>query len=292
MASSYLLVNRLRYHYLYWNVEGKGQPLLLLHGLASNARIWELTAPYLAENGFVVYAPDMRGHGLSDKPEGDYGFEAVTADLAAFTGQLELERPLLVGHSWGAMVALAYASRFRVGRYAPKGLVLVDGGMTQLDDSGLTWEEMRQRLTPPQLAGMPLETFLAGLKHHNPGWRPPPEAVEIILANFEISEDETIYPRLGFERHMQIVRAIWEFKTYEHYVHINCPVLLLPARPPQPRTSQEDEFLRLKGRGLEQALSRLKDGRLHWLEDTIHDVPLQRPRELARLISDFALSLK
>ncbi len=292
MSSSYLLVNQLRYHYLYWNVRGKGQPLVLLHGLASNARIWELTAPYLAEDGFVIYAPDLRGHGLSDKPNGDYGFEVLTTDLAAFLEQLELERPLLVGHSWGAMIALAYASRFRMGKYAPRGVVLVDGGMTQLDDSGLGWEEIRQRLTPPRLAGMPLKTFLELLNSRHRGWQPHPEAVEIILANFEISADETIYPRLRFEHHMQIIRAMWDFKTYECFARLNCAVLLLPARPPAPRNPEEDEFLRLKERGLKQAQRLLRQGQVQWLEDTIHDVPLQRPRQLAALIANFAQSLR
>jgi pimeloyl-ACP methyl ester carboxylesterase len=115
--------------------------------------------------------------------------------------------------------------------------------------------------------------------------------VQIILANFEVTQDETIYPRLRFEHHMQIVRAMWEFKTYERFKRLNCPVLFLPTRPPQPRSAQEEEFLRLKERGLEQALRHLKEGHLHWMEDTIHDAPLQRPRELAELISDFALSL-
>jgi len=84
---------------------------------------------------------------------------------------------------------------------------------------------------------------------------------------------------------------MWEFKTYERFKRLNCPVLFLPTRPPQPRSAQEEEFLRLKERGLEQALRHLKEGHLHWMEDTIHDAPLQRPRELAELISDFALSL-
>ncbi len=49
MSSSYLLLGDLRAHYLGWNLAGKGRPAVLLHGLASNARIWELAAPFLAE---------------------------------------------------------------------------------------------------------------------------------------------------------------------------------------------------------------------------------------------------
>ena len=57
MSSSYLLLGDLRAHYLGWNLAGKGRPAVLLHGLASNARIWELAAPFLAESGLRVLRP-------------------------------------------------------------------------------------------------------------------------------------------------------------------------------------------------------------------------------------------
>ena len=56
MSSSYLLLGDLRAHYL-GDLAGKGRPVVLLHGLASNARIWELAAPFLAESGLRVFAP-------------------------------------------------------------------------------------------------------------------------------------------------------------------------------------------------------------------------------------------
>ena len=93
--SSYLFLNDVRVHYLHWGFPAGGQPLVLLHGLASNARIWELTAPYLEQAGFEVFAPDLRGHGLTDKPDGDYGFETLLRDLSSFMNALELERRCL-----------------------------------------------------------------------------------------------------------------------------------------------------------------------------------------------------
>src|SRR5512133_1636959 len=128
MPSSYLFLNDLRVHYLHWNLEDGGQPAVLLHGLASNARIWERTVPFLTQNGLVPLAPDGRGHGLTDKPDGDYGFDTFQGDLAAFINATHMERPLLIGHSWGAALALYYAARVAVGPRAPLGLVLVDGG--------------------------------------------------------------------------------------------------------------------------------------------------------------------
>ena len=82
--------------------------MLLLHGLASNARFWDLTAPHLYE--YHVVAVDQRGHGLSSKPEDGYDFSNFAADVAAVIEALGLRRPVVVGHSWGAMLALAYAA--------------------------------------------------------------------------------------------------------------------------------------------------------------------------------------
>ena len=286
--SSYLFINGLRVHYLHWN-QADGSPLLvLLHGLASNARIWELVGDELAARGFAVLAPDARGHGLTDKPEDGYDFETYTRDLAALLDACDLNHPILVGHSWGASVILDYAARFTFGPRAPAGIALVDGGTTQMDAAGLSWEQMRDRLTPPQLAGMPLETLLSHLSSPDSRWQPDARAIQIILGNFEISEEETISPRLSFEHHMQIVRAMWDFKTYERYSRLRCPVLAVPARPPEPMTDRERDFLTQKERGIAIAQERMQDFRVHWMEDTIHDIPLQRPVELADQIASLA----
>ena len=87
-------------------------PILLVHGLASNARIWDLLAPLLAAS-FRVAALDQRGHGGSDKSEDGYALAAIAGDLAKAIGALGWRRPLVVGHSWGANVALQLAS-FRI----------------------------------------------------------------------------------------------------------------------------------------------------------------------------------
>jgi pimeloyl-ACP methyl ester carboxylesterase len=290
MQSSYLLINGNRTHYLHWNLEDGGQPVLLLHGLASNARIWQALAPDLVSAGLVPIAPNARGHGLTDKPGGSYGLDSFLRDLAAFIDAAHLERPVLVGHSWGGMLALEYAARYSFGARAPAKLVLVDGGFTQMDQiPGANWEQTRQRLTPPKLAGTSVESFLSMLAHPSQKWQPHDEAVQAILANFEISTDELIYPRLSLEHHMEILRSIWEFQTYERFTRLRCPVLMVPASPPGPLDADDRVHLELKQQGISKAQASIKDLRVRWMEDTIHDIPLQRPAELARLIVDFAL---
>jgi pimeloyl-ACP methyl ester carboxylesterase len=289
MQSSYFLLNDLRFHYLHWNLGEDGRPVVLLHGLASNARIWELVAPELVTLGFVPLAPDLRGHGLTDKPDGDYGFATMRRDILAFLNAAQLERPLLVGHSWGAMVALDFAAQFPIGPRAPAGLILLDGGVTQLDDdSGATWEQTRDRLAPPRLGGTPQEVFLDRLAEWTHPWGTDEQVSQIILANFELAQDETIWPRLTFERHMQIVRAMWEFKTYERLGRLRCPAEAILAVPPEPHFPGEAGSLERKKRGAGKAREALPGLKVHWMADTVHDIPLHRPGELAGLIDEFA----
>jgi pimeloyl-ACP methyl ester carboxylesterase len=133
----------------------------LLHGLASAARIWDLVAPFLAARGHVVTALDQRGHGESDKPNSGYDFATIIADDTATAQALNIERPILVGHSWGALVALQYAA---VHPEQTTALVMVDGGLGQLSlRPGWTREQAMKDLAPPRFAGTPRDTFLADM---------------------------------------------------------------------------------------------------------------------------------
>ncbi len=291
MPSAFVSLNGIQFHYITWKQGMDDRPVILLHGLASNARIWDLVVPHLLHGGLVPIAIDQRGHGLTDGPDGDYGFETFTGDLAAFLELFQLEKPLLVGHSWSASVVLDYAAHVRSGAYSPSGLVLVDGGLTQLTDlPGATWESVSERLEPPQLAGTPLSEFRERLEQNRGDWMLSQEAIDIILANFELRADGTISPHLTFEHHMQIVRAMWEFQTYERLSQLACPVMAVPARPKDPQGLAAD-FMVLKERGVEHALKVRPDLRLEWMKDSIHDIPLQHPETLANLILDFSALL-
>ena len=81
-------------------------PFLLLHGLDSNARMWDQVADRLATAGHAAYAIDQRGHGESP-PAGDgYDNATAAADTAAVAAALGVTRAVIAGHSWGALLAL------------------------------------------------------------------------------------------------------------------------------------------------------------------------------------------
>src|SRR5215207_8020182 len=116
---------------------GEGQPVVLVHGLASSYRIWDFMAPLLAEQ-FRVVALDQRGHGRSDKPDESFDFATYVADLRSFVELLGLGRSDFVGHSWGGNVVLQLAVELPG---LAEALVLVDGGFIEIAArEGWTWE--------------------------------------------------------------------------------------------------------------------------------------------------------
>ncbi|MEX0799805.1 MAG: alpha/beta hydrolase [Dehalococcoidia bacterium] len=272
----------LRLHYRDWG--GEGPPLVLLHGLASNARIWDLTAPLLAAT-HRVFALDQRGHGLTDKPEDGYDFEAVSADLAAFLEAQGLPRPAIVGHSWGANVALQFAAG---NPDAVSALIMVDGGFMEISAfPEMTWERAREMLAPPPLAGLKLDVFLAGARNWSGlGEHWNEQVQEIVLGNFHIDEEGSIYPYLTRENHFKILRSLWEQRPSEMWASLSCPALLISCERDSgdPRSQMWAEH---KSKAFALARERMPEVRVLRMQDTIHDVPLQRPRELAEAIREF-----
>jgi pimeloyl-ACP methyl ester carboxylesterase len=93
-------------------VTGEGSPVVLLHGFPDSGRLWRHQVPALAEAGFEVIVPDMRGYGRSDKPPevAAYTMDRLVGDVLAVLDAAGAERAHIVGHDWGAGVAWAIAS--------------------------------------------------------------------------------------------------------------------------------------------------------------------------------------
>jgi pimeloyl-ACP methyl ester carboxylesterase len=106
---------------IHYQDAGAGDPVVLVHGFASTAdHNWGSTGWMEAlPRKFRVIAPDVRGHGLSDKPRTPeaYGYASMGADVTRLMDHLGLRRALLIGYSMGASIAielmLSYPERFR-----------------------------------------------------------------------------------------------------------------------------------------------------------------------------------
>jgi pimeloyl-ACP methyl ester carboxylesterase len=119
-TDGYAQANGVRIHFT--EFAGNGPPLLLVHATGFHGRVWDPFVPGLSEH-FSVIAIDQRGHGDSDKPEADYGWERFGHDVQAVVEHLGLRGAAAAGHSSGA-VALIFAESWEPGTFS--SLVLMD----------------------------------------------------------------------------------------------------------------------------------------------------------------------
>jgi pimeloyl-ACP methyl ester carboxylesterase len=251
---------------------------VLVHGLASNARLWDGVARRLAGAGRRSAAVDLRGHGRSDKPETGYDFETIAEDLRRLIGALGpgFERPILVGQSWGAGVVLDFAVR---NPDLARGIVLVDGGLTDLRDAFPTWDICWDQLAPPQLVGMPLSSVEGYYRSAHSDW--PEEGFEGSLGNFEVRPDQTIAPWLSREHHRAILESMLGQRTADLWGRLRVPALIVPV------DGGESDWTKAKRAGAEAALTATGAAgvpvRVRWFEGD-HDIHAQHPAELAEAI--------
>jgi pimeloyl-ACP methyl ester carboxylesterase len=122
VRDEFVVAGELTLHYVKWGEQGA--PIIGIHGLTGNAFCFQAFADKLAVD-YQFYAYDLRGRGDSDKPAEGYSVPFHAADLAKLIDELGLERPILVGHSLGALIALYFAAHYpeKLSR-----LVLIDAG--------------------------------------------------------------------------------------------------------------------------------------------------------------------
>jgi pimeloyl-ACP methyl ester carboxylesterase len=247
---------------------GSGRPFVLVHGLASNLRMWDGVAAELAGAGHRVVAVDLRGHGLSDKPAGGYDVPGVAADLRALVRALDLEQPWVAGQSWGGNVVLelAWASPEDVA-----GVACVDGGWIELADRFADWEACRRQLTPPPTAGMAATDLEQRFRAMHPSW--PEAGIAGALACFERRADGTVAPWLTLERHLLVLQGLWQHRPSSRYPEVAVPVLLVPARRPGDEDLGGTDAVAAAARALPASRTVVIEGD--------HDLHAQHPEQVA-----------
>ncbi|MFJ8389980.1 alpha/beta fold hydrolase [Streptomyces sp. NPDC094438] len=94
-----------------YRIAGEGPAVVLIHGIGDSSATWAELIPGLARSSTVL-APDLLGHGASDKPRADYSVAAYANGIRDLLGVLGIERATLVGHSLGGGVAMQFAYQF------------------------------------------------------------------------------------------------------------------------------------------------------------------------------------
>jgi pimeloyl-ACP methyl ester carboxylesterase len=247
-------------------------PFVLVHGLASNLRLWDGVAEALHARGHSVVAVDQRGHGRSDAPDSSYDMDTAIADLLALISALGLRRPVLAGQSWGGNVVLELGFR-----HAAKvsGIACVDGGLIDLAEWFPSWEACLAALTPPRLDHLTLDEIEARIRSSHPDL--PDRAVAAALHCFRVREDGRIEPRLARERHLQILRSLWEHRPSTRYPTLEAPTVLVLADTGE--TTRTEAKRRAEAVALQA--SRLRS---YWFSPAYHDVHSQFPDRVADLL--------
>jgi len=98
-----IITNGIRMHYV---TQGSGPLVVLLHGFPEFWYSWRYQIPFLAEHGFTVVAPDLRGYNDTDKPRKGYDVATLLRDIEGLIKGLGYEKAIIVGHDWGGALAV------------------------------------------------------------------------------------------------------------------------------------------------------------------------------------------
>jgi pimeloyl-ACP methyl ester carboxylesterase len=161
-------------------------------------------------------------------------------------------------------------------------VAVVDGGLSGPGERW-TWEEALARLTPPDIDGR-LWTDLWARSRERNRLADDPRAEAAVKSLFIVDDEGRIKRRFRIPNHLKVVRALWEYRASETLDLVQCPVLALPARLP----GDDAAHLASKAAGVERALAGHPNVSVRWFEDSVHDVPLQRPDEVAEELARFA----
>lgn len=104
-----IITNGIRMHYV---TQGQGPLVVLLHGFPEFWYSWRYQIPVLAEQGYKVVAPDLRGYNDSDKPRRGYDVPTLLRDIKGLIEELGYEKAIIVGHDWGGVLAWAFPMRY------------------------------------------------------------------------------------------------------------------------------------------------------------------------------------
>jgi pimeloyl-ACP methyl ester carboxylesterase len=251
-------------HYLEWRRTAPGVPLVLLHGLSSNARYWQRVVDRLPSRRAV--ALDQRAHGLSPVPEDGLDEATLVDDVLRLVDACRLQRPVVVGHSFGAAVALSAAAA-HPDRFS--GLGILDGPVWPRPDTD--FEALLRRAEPPLPAHATLRAALAdSARYLGPAWGPDLEP--FVRAGLHRS-DGTWRLTLTAPARRALLRFLFDQPVAELWSRVRVPTtVVLATRGLGARPGALDAVAAITA-GAPSRHIRLLEGP--------HDVPLSDPAAVA-----------
>jgi pimeloyl-ACP methyl ester carboxylesterase len=262
-------------HYIEWRQDDGARrepPVLLLHGLGSNARYWDRLARNLGAQRLI--ALDLRGHGLTGRPPkapdlaGGYSMDALLDDAAFVIGELGLEAPVVVGHSWGATVALELVgTRPGLG----SALVFIDGPV-QSAANMFSWEDAQRFMQPPlpRFAGFS-EAIAESRRDFKGAWA---DDLEPFVHARVVPDGDGLVLTLTAPVRLDLLRGLYDSQPDVLWPRLDMPTVVLLARGGPDRVSRWKEL------GAARLATLAPGVEIRWFE-TPHDIPLYEPAEVA-----------
>ncbi|TBU83305.1 3-oxoadipate enol-lactonase [Pseudomonas daroniae] len=246
---------------LFYEEQGQGTPVLLIHGLGSSTLDWELQIPVLATQ-YRVIALDVRGHGRSDKPRQRYRIADFASDAAALIEHLKLAPVHLVGISMGGMIG------FQLGVDSPhllRSLTIVNSGPEVKAKKPSDYLEIAKRWTLSRL--LSLDTIAKALARL---LFPKPEQAELRR------KVEERWPRNDKRAYLASLDAIIGWGVRERLSRITCPTLVISADRDYTPVAQKQAYV-----------DELPNARLLIIADSRHATPLDQPEHFNRSLLAF-----
>jgi pimeloyl-ACP methyl ester carboxylesterase len=214
-----------------------------------------------------LVALDQRSHGLSDAPPTGYGLDVLAADASHAIRELGLDRPIVVGHSWGGTVALALGATPTV---PVSGMALMDGPIGSMSER-ITWEDASRMMQPPLPRYRSLEeAFEASRQMLGEAWGDDLQA--FVKGGLRRDGDSWVLTLTAPVR-LQILEQMYRFRPEVALAAIDAPLLVGLAGADAGMRAWKEE-------GARRVQEIRPDADLRWYESR-HDIPLIRPDEVA-----------
>jgi pimeloyl-ACP methyl ester carboxylesterase len=250
---------------LFYNVHGEGEPLVLIHGLGSSTRDWELQLTPFTKH-FQVITLDLRGHGKSSKPAGPYSMEMLAKDTAQLIQQLKLKSGHILGISLGGMVAFQLVLDYP---HLVRSLVITNSTVDMVPKSIKERLAIWQRVMIVRLMGMEkMGQVLADRFMPHPEQK---ELREVFIQRWG-ENDKTAY--------LEALKGIVGWSVKDRLAEIKCPALIIGA---------DGDYFPVEEK--EAYVSMIPNSKLVIVENSRHALPAERPEDFNNIVLGFLLEL-
>ena len=246
---------------LYYEESGQGPALLLIHGLGSSCRDWEVQVPHFSTH-FRVITCDVRGHGRSDKPRSKYSIPQFAADIAELLNALVVGPAHLVGISMGGMIAFQLAVSYPE---LVKSLVIVNSGPELVVHSLRDLLQVWQRKLIVRLLGMR-------------------KMGEVLSGRLFPKEEHAQIRKLFVERwaendpraYRNAMQALIGWSVADQISGIKCPTLVIAADGDYTPVEVKEAYV-----------ARMSNAGLAVIPDARHAVPVEQPELFNKVVMEF-----